>query len=104
MLGGLTLRRGDFNLVGRRLVFSRGNVSLVNARRIDPLLDFVATTTVQGTTIEVAITGTARAPKIDITSSPPLPQDEAMAMLLFGKPSSGLSPFELLRRRRRWPS
>ncbi len=96
VLGNLTLRRGDFNLVGHRLSFTRGNVSLVSATTIDPLLDFVATTTVQGTTIEVNITGSARAPKIELTSSPALPQDEAMAMLLFGKPASGLSPFELL--------
>jgi translocation and assembly module TamB len=68
----------------------------VSATTIDPLLDFAATTTVQGTTIEVDITGSSRAPKIDFTSSPALPQDEAMALLLFGKPSAGLSPFELL--------
>lgn len=96
VLGNLTLRRGDFNLVGHRLNFTRGNVSLVSATTIDPLLDFAATTTVQGTTIEVDITGSARAPKIEFTSSPALPQDEAMALLLFGKPSAGLSPFELL--------
>jgi translocation and assembly module TamB len=96
VLGTLTLRRGDFNLLGHRLSFTRGNVSLVSATTIDPLLDFAATTTVQGTTIEVDITGSARAPKIEFTSSPALPQDEAMALLLFGKPSAGLSPFELL--------
>ncbi|MCW5734930.1 MAG: translocation/assembly module TamB domain-containing protein [Enhydrobacter sp.] len=96
VLGNLTLRRGEFNLVGHRLRFTRGNVSLVSATTIDPLLDFVASTTVQGTTIEVRITGPARAPKIELTSSPSLPQDEAMAMLLFGKPASGLSPFELV--------
>jgi translocation and assembly module TamB len=96
VLGNLTLRRGDFNLVGHRLNFKRGNVSLVSATTIDPLLDFAATTTVQGTTIEVDITGSARAPKIELTSSPALPQDEAMALLLFGKPAAGLSPFELL--------
>jgi translocation and assembly module TamB len=94
--GGLTLRRGDFNLAGRRLVFSRGVVTLDNLDRIDPRLDFVATTSVQSTTIEVKITGTPRAPVIAITSSPPLPQDEAMALLLFGKPASGLSAFELI--------
>ena len=96
VLGNLTLRRGDFNLLGRRLNFIRGNVSLVTANTIDPLLDFAATTTVQSTTIEVDITGTSRVPKIAITSSPALPQDEAMAMLLFGKPSSTLSPMEIL--------
>ncbi|MBN9086925.1 MAG: translocation/assembly module TamB domain-containing protein [Reyranella sp.] len=94
--GGLTLRRGDFNLLGHRLAFKRGNVSLMTATTIDPLLDFAATTNVQGTTIEVDITGSSRAPKIEITSSPQLPQDEAMALLLFGKPSSSLSPMELL--------
>jgi translocation and assembly module TamB len=94
--GNLSLRRGDFNLLGHRLTFKRGNVSLVTATTIDPLLDFAATTNVQGTTIEVDITGSSRAPKIEITSSPQLPQDEAMAMLLFGKPSSNLSPMEIL--------
>jgi len=80
--------------IGNRM--KRGNVSLVTATTIDPLLDFAATTNVQGTTIEVDITGSSRAPKIELTSSPQLPQDEAMALLLFGKPSSSLSPMELL--------
>jgi translocation and assembly module TamB len=96
VLGSLTLRRGTFNLAGHRLSFTRGNVSLETATTIDPLLDFVATTTVNATVIEVDITGTSRAPKIALTSTPQLPQDEAMAMLLFGKPASGLSPFEVL--------
>jgi len=96
VIGSLRLRRGTFNLAGHRLDFTRGNVSLETATTIDPLLDFVATTTVNSTIIEVDITGTSRAPKIELTSTPQLPQDEAMAMLLFGKPASGLSPFEVL--------
>lgn len=96
VLGSLSLRRGTFNLLGRQLTFTRGNVWLENANTIDPALDFAATTTVQSTTIEVDITGTPRAPKISLSSSPSLPQDEAMAMLLFGRSSSSLSPFELL--------
>jgi translocation and assembly module TamB len=96
VLGSLRLRRGTFNLAGHRLDFTRGNVALETATTIDPLLDFVATTTVNSTVIEVDITGTSRAPKIALTSIPQLPQDEAMAMLLFGKPASGLSPFEVL--------
>lgn len=96
VIGGLNLRRGDFNLAGRRMTFRRGSVSLENANTIDPRLDFVATTKVQQNEIELAIGGTARAPKFTVSSNPPLPQDEAMAVLLFGKPSSGLSPFEIL--------
>ena len=96
VLGGLTVRRGDFTLAGRRLVFSRGIVSLNNVDRIDPALDFIATSSVNSTTINVVITGTAAAPAIAITSVPALPQDEALALLLFGKPASGLSAFELI--------
>jgi translocation and assembly module TamB len=96
VLGNLTLRHGSFNLVGHQLDFTRGNVALANVNEIDPELDFAATTTVESTTIEVDIAGTSRSPKITLTSSPSLPQDEAMAMLLFGKPSASLSPTEIL--------
>lgn len=96
VVGGLTLRRGDFTLGGRRLVFSRGVVSLDNLDRIDPSLDFLASTTAESTTINIAITGTARAPAIAISSSPALPSDEALALLLFGKPATNLSAFELV--------
>jgi translocation and assembly module TamB len=96
VIGSLALRRGKFDLLGRQLDFAHGNVSLSNVNEIDPELDFAATTTVDSTTIEVDITGSSRAPKIALTSSPQLPQDEAMAMLLFGKRSSSLSPVELL--------
>jgi translocation and assembly module TamB len=93
--GALTMRRGEFNLLARRMTFRKGVVTLDNLDRIDPLLDFVATTSVQSTIITVSIKGTARAPEISISASPELPPDEAMAMLLFGKPASGLSLFEL---------
>lgn len=96
VIGNLMLRRGTFNLLGHQLGFTRGNVSLSNVNEIDPELDFAATTTVASTTIEIDITGSSRAPKIALTSSPVLPQDEAMAMLLFGKSSSTLSPVEIL--------
>ncbi len=94
--GGLTLRRGDFTLGNRRLTFSRGIVTLDNLDAIDPALDFLATTSVQSTTIGVAVTGTARAPAIAITSAPALPPDEAMALLIFGKPASSLNGTELV--------
>ena len=96
VLGGFTLRRGDFTLGGRRLVFSRGVITLDNLDRIDPMLDFVASTTVASTAISITISGTARAPAIAVSSSPALPSDEALAWLLFGKPASSLSALELL--------
>ncbi|MCA0247908.1 MAG: translocation/assembly module TamB domain-containing protein [Proteobacteria bacterium] len=95
-VGGLTMRRGEFTLGGRRLNFTRGVVTLDNLNTIDPALDFVASTSVQQTTITVTVSGTSRAPAIAISSSPSLPADEAMALLIFGKPASSLSAFELV--------
>lgn len=95
-IGGFTMRRGTFSLGSRRLTFSKGIVSLDNLNSIDPRLDFLASTTAQSATIGVAITGTAREPKIEITSTPSMPPDEAMALLIFGKPASQLGASELL--------
>lgn len=95
-IGGLTLRRGEFSLGGRQLTFSRGIVTLDNLNTIDPRLDFVASTNVQSATVGIAITGTARAPSFAITSTPAMPSDEAMALLIFGRPASSLGASELL--------
>jgi translocation and assembly module TamB len=94
--GGFTMRRGTFSLGSRRLTFSKGIVTLDNLNTIDPRLDFLATTTANSATIGVAITGTAREPKLEITSTPSMPPDEAMALLIFGKPASQLGASELL--------
>ncbi|MDB5487638.1 MAG: hypothetical protein JWQ58_1353 [Reyranella sp.] len=96
VIGGFTMRRGTFSLGSRRLTFTKGIVTLDNLDSIDPRLDFLASTTAQSATIGVAITGTAREPKIEITSTPSMPPDEAMALLIFGKPASQLGASELL--------
>lgn len=96
VIGGFTMRRGTFSLGSRRLTFTKGVVTLDNLDSIDPRLDFLASTTAQSATVGVAITGTAREPKIEITSTPSMPPDEAMALLIFGKPASQLGASELL--------
>ena len=96
VIGGFTMRRGTFSLGSRRFTFSKGIVTLDNLNTIDPRLDFLATTTANSATIGVAITGTAREPKLEITSTPSMPPDEAMALLIFGKPASQLGASELV--------
>ena len=96
VIGGFTMRRGTFSLGSRRLTFSKGIVSLDNLDAIDPRLDFLASVPAQSATVSIAVTGTAREPKIEITASPSMPADEAMALLIFGKPASQLGASELL--------
>ena len=91
--GSLDMVRGTFTLIDRRLSFSRGNLAFSGG--VMPDLDFLASTTVQSTTINVAISGRPTEPKVEFTSSPELPQDEVLARLLFARSTSELSPFQI---------
>jgi translocation and assembly module TamB len=45
--------------------------------------------------VTLAVTGFADAPVITLSSTPPLPQDDILARLLFGEPASQLTPLQL---------
>jgi translocation and assembly module TamB len=93
--GGLHLRRGTFTIVGSTLNFTEGTVDFSGAGLADPSIHFVATSTTATITATLTISGTAKEPKITLTSVPDMPQDEILAQLLFNTTSSKLSPFQL---------
>jgi translocation and assembly module TamB len=96
--GGFDLERGTFSLATGRLNFTEGRVSFNGAglqNKIDPTLDFTAQTTIADTTAILHITGLADAPVFDFSSTPAKPQDEIMALLLFGAPTQQLTPLQL---------
>lgn len=98
--GEFDLLRGSFTLAGNKLDFQQGSkVSFGGAglrKKIDPTLDFMAQTTLaDGTTAYLHITGVADAPRFELSSTSGLPQDQIMEQLLFGKPASQLTAFEL---------
>ena len=95
--GGFDLQRGSFSL-GNKLSFTAGRISFNGAglkNKIDPTLDFTAQSTVGSVTATLHITGLADAPQFELTSSPVQPQDEIMALLLFGAPATQLSAWQL---------
>jgi len=97
--GGFDLLRGFFTLANSKLTFSNGNVTFSGTglkNRIVPTLDFTAATKVAEITATVHITGLADAPKIELSSTPELPQDEILARLLFGESASQLTAMQLL--------
>jgi translocation and assembly module TamB len=96
--GGFDLQRGSFALSSSKLNFSEGHVGFNGAglkNRIDPTLDFTAKTTVADTTATLHITGLADAPQFEFSSTPEKPQDEIMALLLFGAPATQLTALQL---------
>ncbi|KZM50196.1 translocation/assembly module TamB domain-containing protein [Labrenzia sp. OB1] len=94
-IGAFSLRRGQLNILTRRLLFSHGTATFEGS--LTPVIDFAATTTVSDTTITVSVSGEADDPQIAFTSSPELPQDEVLALLLFGKSVGNLSPTQVAR-------
>jgi len=96
--GGFDLERGSFTIAGSKLSFTAGRVSFDGAglkkNKVDPTLDFTAQTTLTDATATLRITGYADAPRFDFSSTPPLPQDEIMARLLFGENASQLTALQ----------
>lgn len=96
--GGFDMRRGDFSIAGTTLTFSKGSVGFDGTgvtNKVDPTLNFVADSTSAGVTATLTISGYADAPKIALSSSPSLPQDEILAHLLFGVSVKDLSALQI---------
>lgn len=96
--GSFALRRGSLDFAGQTLQFKTGTLgfdgrSLTGS--LDPTLNFVAEKSSGGVTARIAITGYADDPKIALSSTPALPQDEVLAHLLFARSISELTPIEL---------
>lgn len=91
--GALELRRGDIAVIGRRLSFERGRLDWDG--ELLPELNFRATSQAGQVTARVDVTGPPTDPQLSFSSTPELPQDEILARLLFDRPLSDLSPFEV---------
>ena len=90
-LGSFRMVRGNLSIAGQTLTFDKGEVGFNGGSLTDPSLDFVATSSNSTMTASLAITGTASNPKVVLSSTPELPQDEVLAQLLFHRSSSSLT-------------
>ncbi|MBB2161743.1 translocation/assembly module TamB domain-containing protein [Gluconacetobacter sacchari] len=96
--GGFAMRRGSFNLGGISLEFTKGQVAFNGSgvtQAIDPTLDFEAERATTAGTAQLIVGGYASAPKIRFSSTPPLSQDQIMAILLFGTDAQSLSTTQM---------
>ncbi len=93
--GRFDLIRGRLDILGKRLTLSEAFAQLQGD--FDPYIRAVATTEASGTTIQIIVEGPASAPTLTITSAPELPEDEILALLLFGRDISQISALQALR-------
>ncbi|WP_338720634.1 translocation/assembly module TamB domain-containing protein [Devosia sp. XK-2] len=92
-VGAFNLIRGRLSILGQRVVFETGTVTLVGD--LNPQLNFVARAEGDGITVFVTLSGRASAPDITFSSNPVLPQDEVLSRLIFKRSMGELSPIQL---------
>lgn len=90
--GAFELIRGRLDLVGRRLILSQAQISLFGG--FIPTVDIVASIEDSDIISTIRISGPADEPVLTLSSSPPLPDEEVLAQLLFGKALTSLSAFQ----------
>lgn len=92
-VGAFSLNRGRLAILGQRVTFDSGTVTLVGD--LDPVLNLVARTEGEGITVFVTVSGRASNIDVSFSSSPALPQDEVLSQLIFKRSISDLSPLQL---------
>ncbi|MEG3182370.1 translocation/assembly module TamB domain-containing protein [Sphingomonas sp. LT1P40] len=86
--------RGTYSFASRRFELTRGVVSFEGGPLADPQINIGASTTAEGVTAIINISGSGQVPRIAFTSTPALPQDEVLSRLLFGSSVTNLSATE----------
>ncbi|MFN7176944.1 MAG: translocation/assembly module TamB domain-containing protein, partial [Thermaurantiacus sp.] len=91
LVGTATLVEGDYSFAGNDFEIDRGVITFNGAPLDSSLRIEASTTTTDGVTANILITGTAARPEIAFSSTPALPDDEILARLLFGASVADLS-------------
>jgi translocation and assembly module TamB len=92
-VGGFRLIRGRLGILGQRITFDEGTVTLVGD--LDPFLDFVARSSGRDITVFITVRGRVSDLSINFSSQPELPEDEVLARLIFDRGVDQLSPLQL---------
>jgi len=93
--GQFNLIRGRLDILGQRIELDRA--SIVLAGSLQPTISVLATTQRDSTTIRFEISGVVSDPDVTISSNPDRPEEEVLALLLFGRDVTQISAFQALR-------
>ena len=91
-IGQFNLIRGRLDLLGNRFALNEGFASLQGD--FMPFVRLIASTEREGVSARVVLQGPADEPELVFESSPELPQEEIVSLLLFGRGFETLSLFQ----------
>ena len=92
--GEMNLLRGTFDFLDRTFDLTKGSLVLTGETPPNPFVDMLGETTVMDTLVQVHLNGPTRNFRLSLTSIPALPQDELLAMILFGRSMREISPLQ----------
>lgn len=96
--GTLALRRGHLLFGGRSFEFESGTIVMSGTQYADPYVNLVARHKLNNAIeARIVVEGRASTPAVRFESTPPLPEEEIVSYVLFGKPVIELGPAEALR-------
>lgn len=85
LYGAIETLRGDYRAQGRVFTIAPSRVVFDGRPDADPILDVRAEGSAGGAEIFVRVQGRASSPSIRLTSNPPYPERDILALLLFGR-------------------
>lgn len=97
ILGELSYRRGFLDFLDRRFNIATATIAFTGATPPVPEVHLEATAQASGLLATVRVTGPADDFRLELTSEPPLPQDEVLAQLLFRRGTASMTPLQGLR-------
>ena len=97
VIGSVRSVRGQFDLLSKIFTLRPSTISFNGGPVSNPLLDVTLRYEVPDITADVRVSGSVRRMKLELTSTPSLPQEEIISRVMFGRGSSELGRFESLR-------
>ena len=95
--GEMNLLRGKFIFLDRTFDLAKGSLALGGEAPPNPFLEILGETQILENLVQVRISGPARDFRLTLDSVPPLPQDELLALILFGRSLRQISPLQAVR-------
>lgn len=92
--GNFKTIRGSYEILGKKFTLTSG---IVQFEGKDYIFDITGVNHTKNLDVKAQLFGSADNLKVNLTSTPSLPQDEIVSQLLFGKSAQSISPFQAVK-------
>ncbi|MBQ9536660.1 MAG: translocation/assembly module TamB domain-containing protein [Desulfovibrionaceae bacterium] len=94
--GEVNCVKGNLDFMDKNFNMEKGIVTLAGGNVANPIVDMLLTNTTNDFTSHIRISGPVKKLKLTLSSEPPMPQDDVLAQILFGRKANELGRYEAL--------